>query len=452
MQVTLTVTEGPHLGREFTFCEHDNFIVGRGQHAHFMLPFEDKFFSRLHFLVEVNPPCCRLVDMGSRNGTRVNGKKVTAADLKDGDVIRAGLTVIQVSVERSESDSVVAAPTPPPKPAAIQPQSELLASTKSYRTQPPSQSTGKCIACGNLLYTDATPASPKRLCGPCENFANNHPQSIDGYTLVGELGRGGMGVVYLAVREIDNSVTALKTIIPANVGSKRDIALFLREARILGDLDHRKIVRFREMGDCNGQLYFAMDYVKGTDAAKLLKEHGPLPIGRAVRLVSDLLEGLAHAHDKGFVHRDIKPANLLITEEDGREVAKLADFGLARQYQASRISGLTITGAVAGTVPFMAPEQITDYRGCKPSVDQYSAGATLYHLLTRRHPLDFEGSKKHHLVMILEDDPVAIQLRRKDIPAILADIIHRSLLKDPADRFTNAKAMRAALVPFCDAE
>src|SRR6185295_10476629 len=94
MQIRLTVTEGQHQGRLFTFSGHDTFLVGRSKHAHFRLPHKDRFFSRIHFLMEMNPPRCRLVDMGSRNGTFVNGKKVAAADLRDGDIISAGHTVM----------------------------------------------------------------------------------------------------------------------------------------------------------------------------------------------------------------------------------------------------------------------------------------------------------------------------------------------------------------------
>ena len=101
MRINLTVIKGPHKGREFSFGEHDNFIVGRAEFAHFRLPVQDKFFSRIHFMVEVNPPLCRLLDMGSTNGTSVNSRKVTTAGLNDGDVITAGKTVIRVSLQDS---------------------------------------------------------------------------------------------------------------------------------------------------------------------------------------------------------------------------------------------------------------------------------------------------------------------------------------------------------------
>ena len=128
MQVILTVTEGPHQGQEFAFDGHDTFIVGRGEQAHFRLPEKDKFFSRVHFVVEVNPPHCRIMDLGSRNGTLVNGKKIEATDLNEGDEIRGGKTVIRVAIAGGEPTTASLGvegrklsdlPTLPPQPRAI---------------------------------------------------------------------------------------------------------------------------------------------------------------------------------------------------------------------------------------------------------------------------------------------------------------------------------------------
>jgi serine/threonine protein kinase len=240
---------------------------------------------------------------------------------------------------------------------------------------------------------------------------------------------------------------ALKTIIPAMAGTEEQVDRFLREAIILRELDHPHIVAFRDLGESNGQLYFAMDYVRGPNAAQLLKANGsPLAIGHAVGLVCQLLEALEYAHSRQFVHRDIKPANLLVTEQDGREVVKLADFGLARVYQASRLSGLTMMGQVAGTLAYMAPEQITHLREVKPPADQYSAGATLYHLLTRKLIYDLPRDVQQQIPMILQDDPVPIRSRRPEIPEALAAIVHRALARDPGDRFADVRAMRQDLL------
>jgi serine/threonine-protein kinase len=288
------------------------------------------------------------------------------------------------------------------------------------------------------------------LCPDCLEQIRNHPQTIPGYRIVRELGRGGMGIVYLAVCATDGSLVALKTIKPAVDSTQSDVERFLREARILQELNHPNIVAFREMGEAGGSFYFAMDYVKGTDAGELLKSHGPFSIGRAVGLVRQLLSALGYAHDSGFVHRDIKPSNLLLTEADGAEVAKLADFGLARVYLDSKLSGLTMMGDWGGTMAFVAPEQITRFREAKPPVDQYSAAATLYKLLTGRFLFDFPRKSERRFLMILEEEPVPIRSRRPDIPDELAAVIHRALAKEPAKRFADVKAMSQALLPFCD--
>lgn len=258
-----------------------------------------------------------------------------------------------------------------------------------------------------------------------------------------------MGVVYRALCDRDDSVVALKSITPAVQASRDDLLRFAREADILKSLSHPSIVAFRDMGVSSGILYFAMEYVPGMDAAKLLKQlDRPLSVSRAVRLICQLLEALEYAHGEGFIHRDIKPANLLVVGEEPNEQIRLTDFGLARQYQASKLSGLTLMGDVAGTAPFMPPEQITNYRDAMPSVDQYASAATLYHLLTRQSLYDFPRDIGQQLMLILTKDPIPIGDRRADVPAELARIIHKGISRDPDDRYREVGAMRDALVSF----
>ncbi len=438
MRITLTVTEGPHQGQVFTFDGHDTFLVGRSKRAHFRLPSKDRYFSRIHFLVEVNPPHCRLMDMSSSNGTYVNGHRVERTDLHDGDAIRAGQTVLQVAVAagvsapgRSENHPVHPAAPAPPAPSSPEP------------SLPPALP-AECAGCGAPL----TESDDLSLCPACQGESRTLRQAVAGYHLVRELGRGAMGLVYLAVRRADFRPVALKTIIPAAGGTDSQVQRFLREANILRELDHPNIVAFRDMGESDGLLYFAMDYVRGQDAFHLLKKQGPLDVRRAAGLIVQLLDALAFAHGRGFVHRDIKPSNLLVTEQDGVERLMVADFGLAKVYQASNLSGLTMTGDVGGTIPFMAPEQITEYRTARPPVDQYSAAASLYNLLTGAYVYNFPGSFQEQLLTILNESPVPIRKRRPDLPEALAAVVQRGLAREPAARFSDAGAMRDALRKF----
>jgi serine/threonine-protein kinase len=309
---------------------------------------------------------------------------------------------------------------------------------------------GSCFLCGGPLDAELRSIAGNLPvpCLDCQESIRSQNQVIGGYQLVRELGRGAMGVVYLALRLADGYPVALKTVVPAAAGSSGQIDRFLREADILRQLDHTNIVAFRDMGRDGDTIYFAMDYIRGTDASKVLRKEKKLAVGRAVDLVSQLLDALSYAHTRRFVHRDIKPSNMLVTEVNGREVVKLADFGLARVYQASQLSGMTMTGDIGGTVAFMPPEQITEYREAKPHSDQYAAAATLYNLLTGAYIYDLPKEFQKQLLMILNDDPVPIGKRRRDLPAGLVQVIHKALAREPSGRFGDVNEMKAALGPF----
>lgn len=409
MGILFTVIDGPHKGREFSFSGHDTFIVGRSKRAHFQLADKDKYFSRIHFLVEVNPPRCRIVDMNSHNGTYVNDQRIQETDLRNGDRIKAGHTILQIAVHLEGGA----------RPGE---------STQSWQVAP---ATAQAVDELEILPDSVAPAWP----------------SIPGYQILRELGRGGMGVVYLATAA-DGSQVALKTITPAVTPSASQLQRFLREANILQQLRHPHIVSFRAMGEANGLLFFAMDYVAGSDAAALVKQHGRLPMKAAIGLTCQLLQALEHAHAQGFVHRDIKPANLLVRQGNKGLEARLADFGLARVYQASQLSGLTLSGDVGGTVKFMPPEQVTNYRQVKPPADQYGAAATLYYLLTGKHVYDFSTTKAQPLLVIMQEEPIPIQTHGVALPDALATIIHRALDRAPEKRFADVAELRRALLPF----
>jgi serine/threonine-protein kinase len=403
LRVLLVVTEGPHQGRTFTFDRHDTFVVGRAPEVHFSLPEKDPYFSRVHFLVEVNPSACRLLDLNSRNGTLVNGRRVQSADLRDGDEIRGGTTALRVRLLTAGGPGETLGL--PAAPASVVPvTASSYVPSAEVATLPPR----------------ATPAGP----------------AVPGYRIMRELGQGGMGIVYEAVREADGTTVALKTVLPAARPTPAALQRFLREADILRQLEHPHIVAFHDLGEVDGLRYFAMEFVDGVDAGQLLDREGPLPIGRAVRLTCQLLEALAYAHGRGFVHRDVKPGNLLVAGAGGAgERLRLADFGLARTYQVSQLSGLTISECPGGTPRYMPPEQVLDFRSAKPPADQYAAAAALYNLLTNDFVHGRDDSVHEMYKKILTADPVPLRSRRPDVPAELAAAVHKALARKPEDLF-----------------
>jgi serine/threonine-protein kinase len=430
MLITLTVTSGPLNGRTFTFEGHDVFLVGRSPNAHARFPEDDPFFSRVHFLIEVNPPRCRITDMGSRNGTFVNGKKVEVVDLDDGDEIRAGHTRITVRVEHPST------PAPQFNSEAGETHADIVLpeewdeAAKATKVPTPSQ--------------ERTTPSISSLMTP----GGEGPPKVRGYQFIREIGRGSMGIVYLARREKDGLEVAVKAINPAQASNPEVTAQFLSEAQNLGQVNHPNIVRFYESGEVGGSLYFVMEHVSGTDVAKVLQDKPRVEVRTAIRLAIQVLDALAHAHARGLVHRDIKPANILLAvAPDGRRQVKLADFGLARVYRASAISGLTHIGDLGGTPAYMPPEQITNYREVMPAADQYSTAAMLYHMLTGNWVLDLPPMPAG-LLTILNKEPIPLYDRRPDLPKELSDALHKALAKQAADRYPDVTAFRQALVPF----
>jgi serine/threonine-protein kinase len=416
MTVRLVITAGPHAGKEFAFDRHDTFLVGRSKDAHLQLSADDPYFSRRHFLFEVNPPRVRVIDLNSRNGTRVNGQRITVAELTDGQEITAGHTVFRIAIPPPPPDEVRTLDLPPTGPTDA-----------DTRHRPPDADSASASA---LLPSSAA------------------PESVPGYRLVSELGRGGMGAVYRAVRTADGVPVAVKTILPSPGVSPRQVEKFLREARILAALDHPHIVTHLDSGLAGGAVFLVMELIDGTDAKRLVQARGPLGVSAAVKLACAVLSALGHAHDAGIVHRDVKPANVLVGGAGGRRTAKLADFGLARAYDECKLSGLTFQGEVGGTPAFMAPEQVTHFREVKPAADQYAAAATLYHLLTGAYTHDLARDVGGQFAQIVSESPVPIRDRRPDLPPALAAAVHRALEQSPADRYPDVLAFRRALLPF----
>jgi WD40 repeat protein len=263
-----------------------------------------------------------------------------------------------------------------------------------------------------------------------------------GYVIEGELGRGGMGVVYRARQVNAGRVVALKVVRSGGHASPVELARFRTEAHAVARLQHPNVVPVFEVGEVGGLPFFSMEFCPGGNlAAKLGGD--PLPPREAAALIRRLAEGVAAAHAAGIVHRDLKPGNVLLAA-DG--TPKVTDFGLAKLLDAA--AGLTGTEAVMGTPSYMAPEQATgDARGVGPAADVYGLGAVLFECLTGRPP--FKGaSAADTIVQVRTQDPVAVRALVPGVPRDLETVCHKCLAKDPQKRYATAAELGADLDRF----
>jgi len=441
MRVILDVLEGPQKGRSFVFERHDTFIVGRSRFVHCPMP-EDMALSRDHFMIEINPPQCELRDLGSTNGTFVNNQRVERVRLVEGDVIAAGQSVFRVGVESANALS----------------SGDDIANKKT-RTEAMMKGSIRCAGCGALAPQNLTIAGPDARapgeavewwCSLCRSEAAALPQPVPYYTTLRELGRGAMGVVYQARHNLTGQMVALKLIMPETATTRAAIDRFQREMSVISQLRHPHIVEWYEQGMTRGQFWFAMEYVAGTNLETLAKaDPGRYPINQACRLTCQVLKGLEQAHQLGFVHRDIKPENILIAQTAEGPMVKISDFGLAKSFRGVGLSGLTFSGEMRGTVPFMPPEQMLDFKTVTPLADLYATAATLYYLLTCQYIYEEPAGGGDVIRMLLEEPSIPIRNRREDVSPALAEVIEKCLARDPKTRYPDATSMRRALKPFC---
>ncbi|BBX61245.1 hypothetical protein MSAS_04190 [Mycobacterium saskatchewanense] len=270
--------------------------------------------------------------------------------------------------------------------------------------------------------------------------ANGAP--FAGYTILRQLGAGGMAEVYLALHPRLPRRDVIKVLAEAVTADREFRERFNREADLAATLWHPHIVGVHDRGEFNGQLWISMDYVEGTDAARLVKER--FQDGMAIEDVCAILQAVAgaldYAHDRGLLHRDVKPANILLTHpEDGERRIVLADFGVARHL--GDISGITETNVAVGTVAYAAPEQLTGGK-IDGRADQYALAATAFHLLTGAPP--FQHSNPIAVIsQHLHEDPPLLSDFRPEL-ADLDDVFAKALAKQPEDRFERCRAFAAA--------
>lgn len=439
-RIEFLIVEGPEQGRVLVVDQPDCALFGRAPDAQIRIP-EDPYVSAHHFLLEVCPPSCKLSDLGSKNGSVVNGVRyggrraaepgvsqapegVRSVWLRHGDEVQVGRTKIRVVIR-------AAAPETPP----------------SVRAAPATLAV--CIKCGGSVSRaggQVREAGEEWVCKPCVETNKavllnrdalrqalygsgaKSDTEFPGYQVERKLGQGGMGAVYLATETATGRTVAIKSILPHLAASHDTLQRFRREATILRALSHARhpnLVQLLDFGGDESRFYFVMEFVEGPDLAQLARDAGGrLELEAAAPLMLGILDGLSLAHRarvqlapgevvRGIVHRDLKPQNVLVKQTPDGLCPKVADFGLAKALQVAGLTTLTRSGQWGGTPLYWPREQVTNFRVLSAASDVFSVAAMFYELLTGR--LIREGFDK-----LLQNQP---PLRRPGVLELMRVVV-----------------------------
>jgi serine/threonine protein kinase len=401
----------------------------------------DMTISRYHCLLDINPPDIRVRDLGSLNGTFVNGKKIgqrqreqTAKEavklnfpeynLQNGDEIKLGDILFKIEVE-------------------AEPELEK----KSDIIPPPAENNPNCL----IIFKNLLELAQK-----------NHTklQTLSGYKLIKSLGKGGFGEVFLAQHIHTKKLVAIKIMIPAVTINTQGVKMFLQATENIKMLQHDNIVQLFDYGFAENAFFLIMEYFPGGNVWDLMQKSGwRLPLKTAVDITVQVLEGLIYAHSvavprmqldheklnqaKGLVHQDLKPNNILISQINDELEVKIGDYGLSKAFDLAGLSGQTLTGTKTGTPAFMPRQQVLDFKHELPEIDIWATAACLYNLLTGYFPRDFTGDP---WLSVLQNKPVPIRQRNNSIPKKLADVIDLALQEKPQIHFQTAAEFKQALL------
>jgi eukaryotic-like serine/threonine-protein kinase len=284
---------------------------------------------------------------------------------------------------------------------------------------------------------------------------------IGGYKILDQIGKGQMGGVYKAVHNFGQLV-ALKVLPASKARSAHTLGRFQREARLLTQFDHPNVVRAYQVGEGGGAHYIVMEFLEGETLDEVLDRRSRLPIGEAVRLVRQTLDGLQHLHERRAVHRDVKPANLMLTPGfvEGKadttwdSTIKILDIGLGRELFDDDVpegqieTQLTQEGSVLGTPDYLAPEQAKDARSADIRADIYSVGCVLYHCLAGSPPFPETNIMAQMLKHATEKPQPLAQVMGGNVPGAFQAVVDKLLAKRPEDRYPVPAAAAEALKPF----
>ena len=493
MEVKLKVIKGPEQGKVFILDEPTTCLAGRSREARFRFSEDDPYISRRHFLLEVAPPRVYFRDLDVTNPSKINDLYVDEAELATGDNIEVGYTHLKVSLkmdlqtealhckECNRTFEIFDDESPAQICSDCQKDLEEAQQKKSAeKTEGPLQITCEC---GKDITKNANSdgrAGELRgivtyACPKCASKMNEgQKRTINDYKLLKSLGKGGMGEAFLAYHQPTGRLVGLKVM---NIINKQLSARFAREIKIMKKVMHENVLCHIDSGQekSSGKPYLVMEYASRGCLDDLLKDNGILPYKVAVELIIQSLNGLEYVHNAGIVHRDIKPENILLKPNGrGTGIAKIADFGLAREFSKAGGSVLTQLGTALGTVLYMPPEQIKDAHSVKETADLYSMGVTLYYLLTAKYPFNFPSpldilkflqENKHRVkspneafkmmqevqklktphLIVLSEEPIPIGERKPDIPSKLAQFVDKAINKEIKRRYQTAAEFKHEL-------
>lgn len=385
----------PSTGKKM-LVNSENFYIGRKPECELCLDNID--MSRRHCCIRLVDNRYKVVDLGSRNGTYLNQIKITEAYIKSGDVLRFGKKIYVVIGSSSKTTSVRLA---------------LDASAMSKY--------------GESSLTDM-------LMGV----------QIGPYLIQDNLGKGGMGIVYLAEHIETHKKYAIKILRSSKQDEIGVVARFHKEQHVLEKLKSPYIIQYYDAGSYNGLDYIVLEYFGNGNLGDYLSEHGKMSLYLSLKVIMKVLEAMEVAHESGVIHRDIKPDNILIDESFD---VRVTDFGLMKNLETSRTGASTVTGVTLGTPSYMAPEQIKTAKAVTAQTDVYGIAATLYHMLSGHPP--YEGTGAIEIIMKVGVLPIKpLQKYELDLPEELCQIIHKALSFELEDRYTSALQFKDLLGKF----
>jgi tRNA A-37 threonylcarbamoyl transferase component Bud32 len=395
-------------------------VIGRAEQGPGGLN-DDPELSRRHAVVKRLPSGLTIEDLGSANGTFVNGDRIREPrPLVLGDIVRVGRTTMQLTVAGQEPTGAAApaaAPPSPPPAAVPAPPARPPAASPPPPSAPPAR--------------PPSPAPPRVRPAPAPP-----PDALPAGTVIAGcrveqvIGHGDMGVVYKAEELALQRHVALKLIRPDHSEDAHFRERFRRESRVAASIDHPNVIPILEAGEENGMLFISMRLVEGTDLRELIVTEGPLDPLRVARIVRQVGAALDAAHSRGLVHRDVKPPNVLLARADH---VYLSDFGLAKRQEEG--VGLTRQGSIVARAEYVAPEQLLEDR-VDALTDVYTLGCLLFESLTGEAP--YATSQDPGMLAHVNEPPPSPLERRPDLPPMFDEVIHRAMAKQPADRYPSA--------------